>query len=57
MTWLWIVVVLLLVVVGAIALMAIFMKTTSVTRGGVEHPASDKRRGDPPFESIERHTH
>jgi hypothetical protein len=56
MAWLWIVVVLLFVVVLAIALMGIFTKTTSVTRGGVEHPARDKRRGNPPFESIERHS-
>jgi hypothetical protein len=56
MAWLWIVVVLLLIVVGAIVLMGIFTKATSVTRGGVEHPADDKRRGNPPFESIERHS-
>jgi len=56
MEWLWIVAILLLVVVGAVALMAIFTKTTSVSRGGVEHPDEDKRRGNPPFESIERHS-
>ena len=57
MTWLWIIVVVLFVVVLAFALMGIFAKTTSVTRGGVEHPSRDKRRGNPPFESIERHSH
>jgi hypothetical protein len=38
MAWLWIVAVLLLIVLGAIGLMAIFTKTTSASRGGVEHP-------------------
>jgi hypothetical protein len=46
--------VLLLIIFGAIGLMAIFTKTTSATRGGVEHPKGERHRGDPPFESIER---
>ncbi|MFL6021370.1 MAG: hypothetical protein ACJ74A_09525 [Gaiellaceae bacterium] len=56
MEWLWIVAVLALIVLGAVALIAIFTKTTSASRGGVEHPDEDKRRGNPPFESIERHS-
>jgi hypothetical protein len=56
MAWLWIVAVLLLIVLCAIGLIAIFAKTTSASRGGVEHPKGDRRRGDPPFESIERHS-
>jgi hypothetical protein len=56
MAWLWIVAVLLLIVLCAIGLIAIFAKTTSASRGGVEHPKNDRRRGDPPFESIERHS-
>jgi hypothetical protein len=54
MVWLWIVAVLLLIVLGAIGLMAILTKTTSASRGGVEHPKGDRQRGNPPFESIER---
>jgi len=54
MAWLWIVAVLLLIVLGAIGLMAIFTKTTAASRGGVEHPKGERDRGDPPFESIER---
>jgi hypothetical protein len=30
-------------------------RRSKASRGGVEHPTSDKRRGEPPFESIERH--
>jgi hypothetical protein len=54
MAWLWIVAVLLLIILGAIGLMAIFTRTTSASRGGVEHPKGERHRGDPPFESIER---
>ena len=54
MAWIWIVVVLLLIVAATIGLMAIFTKTTSASRGGVEHPEGERHRGNPPFESIER---
>jgi flagellar basal body-associated protein FliL len=53
MAWLWIVAVVLLVVLIAIGLMAIFTRTTSKSRGGVEH-GDVRHRGDPPFESIDR---
>ena len=54
MTWIWIVVVLLLVIGIAVAIMGVFTKTTSASRGGVEHPKGSRRRGKPPFESIDR---
>lgn len=54
MVWLWIVVVLLLVIGLVVGLMAVFTKTTSASRGGVEHPEGTRERGNPPFESIER---
>jgi hypothetical protein len=54
MSWIWIVVVLLVVIGLVVGLMAIFTKTTSASRGGVQPPAGTRRRGDPPFESIER---
>jgi hypothetical protein len=38
---------------GGLAL--VLTRSTRSSRGGVEHPDSDKRRGNPPFESIERH--
>lgn len=52
--WIWIVAVILLVVVIALGLMTIFSRTTARSRGGVQPPKGSRRRGDPPFESIER---
>ena len=52
--WIWIVAVILLVVVLVLGLMTIFSRTTARSRGGVEPPRSRRRRGNPPFESIER---
>ena len=52
--WIWIVAVILLVVVIAVGLMTIFSRTTSKSRGGVQERKGRRRRGDPPFESIER---
>jgi flagellar basal body-associated protein FliL len=52
--WIWIVAVILLVVLIAVGLMMIFSRTTSKSRGGVQEPRGRRKRGDPPFESIER---
>jgi hypothetical protein len=52
--WIWIVAVILLVVVLALGLVTIFSKTTSQSHGGVEPPRGRRRRGNPPFESVER---
>lgn len=52
--WIWIVVVLIVVILFAVGLMAIFSRTTSKSRGGVEHPKDSRHRGSPPFESIDR---
>jgi hypothetical protein len=56
MTWIWIVVVAVFFVLLVASIFAIFAKTTAASHGGVEHPAGDKRRGNPPFESIDRHS-
>jgi hypothetical protein len=56
MTWIWIVVVVVFLVLLAASIFAIFAKTTAASHGGVEHPAGDKRKGNPPFESIDRHS-
>ena len=56
MTWIWIVITLVVIALFAVTIFAILSKTTAASRGGVEHPPDDKRRGDPPFESIERHS-
>jgi len=53
-TWIWIVVVLLVVIAFFVGIMAVFAKTTAKSHGGVEEPKGRRRRGDPPFESIER---
>jgi hypothetical protein len=50
-----IVVVLVAIVLVIGALVLVVTRGSRATRGGVEHPASDKQGGDPPFESIERH--
>jgi hypothetical protein len=50
-----IVVVVVVVVLLLAGLFALLTRSTRASRGGVEHPDSDKRRGNPPFESIERH--
>ena len=52
--WIWIVAVILLVVVLVLGLMTIFSRTTARSHGGVESPRGRRRRGNPPFESIER---
>ena len=54
MTWIWIVVVLLLVIGIAVGIMSVFAKTTAASRGGVEPPKGSRHRGNPPFESIDR---
>jgi heme/copper-type cytochrome/quinol oxidase subunit 2 len=52
--WIWIVAAALFVVIVAVGLMTVFHKSTSASRGGVQHPEGERRRGNPPFESIER---
>jgi hypothetical protein len=43
-----------LVILLAAAIFFVFTRTTRRSRGGVEHPPNDGRRGRPPFESVER---
>jgi hypothetical protein len=45
----------ILVVLIIAALVFFVTRRSRASRGGVEHPDSDKRTGNPPFESIERH--
>ena len=52
--WIWIVAAILLVLLIAVGLMTIFSKSTAKSRGGVTEPEGSRRRGNPPFESIER---
>ena len=52
--WIWIVAAILLVVLIAVGLMAILSKSTARSRGGVREPRGSRRRGNPPFESIDR---
>jgi hypothetical protein len=43
-----------LVVLVAAAIFFVFTRGSRASRGGVEPPPGERRRGDPPFESIER---
>jgi hypothetical protein len=45
-------VVIALLVFGGIAF--VFVRSSRASRGGVEPPPGERRRGDPPFEGIER---
>jgi hypothetical protein len=56
-----VIVIAIVVVLGVLALVfggifGVFHLGSRASRGGVEPPPAERRRGDPPFEGIERDT-